>query len=101
VEFFTDGAAVLRSLTSYRSAESRHLLNWFHLTMRLMVMHQYARGVAQVNAAGRKALQDGLNSVKWYFWHVNTLSVRDFLIAAELSNSLASKGLHSALQRGE
>jgi len=37
VEFFTDGAAVLRSLTSYLSAESPHILDWFHLTMRLTV----------------------------------------------------------------
>ncbi len=45
VEFFTDGAPVLRSLTSYLSAESRHILDWFHLTMRLTVLHQYARGL--------------------------------------------------------
>ena len=57
VEFFTDGAAILRSLTSYPSAESRHILDWFYLTMRLAVLHQYARGVAQVDAAGGKALQ--------------------------------------------
>lgn len=45
VAFFTDGAPVLRSLTSYLSAESRHILDWFHLTMRLTVLHQYARGL--------------------------------------------------------
>ncbi|SDY83088.1 ISKra4 family transposase [Hymenobacter psychrophilus] len=71
VEFFTDGAAVLRSLTSYLSAESTHILDWFHLTMRLTVLQQYALGVVQVDAAGGKALQDRLHSIKWHLWHGN------------------------------
>lgn len=56
VKFFTDGAAVLRSLTSYLSAESSHILDWFHLTMRLTVLHQYTLGLAQVDAASGKAM---------------------------------------------
>ena len=71
VEFFTNGAAVLRSLTSYLSAESTHILDWFHLTMRLTVLHQYALGVVQVDAVGGRALQDCLHSIKWHFWHGN------------------------------
>ncbi len=39
--------------------------------MRLMVLHQYALGVVQVDAAGGKALQDGLTSIKWHLWHGN------------------------------
>ncbi|QNE41938.1 ISKra4 family transposase (plasmid) [Hymenobacter sp. NBH84] len=69
VEFFTDGAAVLRSLTSYLSAESTHILDWFHLTMRLTVLQQYALGVVQVDAIGGKAFQDRLHSIKWHLWH--------------------------------
>ncbi len=38
---------MLRSLTSYLSGESTHILDWFHLTMRLTVLHQYALGLAQ------------------------------------------------------
>ena len=71
MEFFTDGAPVLRSLTSYLSAESTHILDWFHLTMRLTVLHQYALGLAQVDAAGGKALQNSLTSIKWHLWHGN------------------------------
>ena len=71
MEFFTDGAAVLRSLTNYLSAESTHILDWFHLTMCLTVLHQYALGVVQVDAAGGKALQARLHSIKWHLWHGN------------------------------
>ena len=66
MEFFTDGAAVLRSLTSYLSAESIHILDWFHLTMRLTMLHQYVLGMVQVDAAGGKALQYTLTSIKWH-----------------------------------
>ena len=56
---------------SYLSAEFSHILDWFHLTMRLTVLHQYAPGLAQVDAAGGQALQDGLKSIKWHLWHGN------------------------------
>ena len=72
VEFFTDGAPILRSLTSHLSAESTYILDWFHLTMRLTVLHQYALGLAQVDAAGGKAPPDRLHSIKWHLWHGNT-----------------------------
>ena len=39
--------------------------------MRLTVLHQYALGVVQVDAAGGKALQEGLHSIKWHLWHGN------------------------------
>ena len=62
---------MLRSLTSYLSAESTHILDWFHLTMRLTVLQQYALGVVQVDATGGKALQERLHSIKWHLWHGN------------------------------
>ena len=88
VEFFTDGASILRSLTSYLSAESTHILDWFHLTMRLTVLHQYALGFAQVDAAGGKALQDGLTSIKWHLWHGNAERALEKLM--DLDDKLAT-----------
>ncbi|AMR25519.1 hypothetical protein A0257_22785 (plasmid) [Hymenobacter psoromatis] len=87
VEFFTDGPPVLRSLTSYLSAESTHILDWFHLTMRLTVLHQYTLGVAQVDAAGGKALQDRLTSIKWPLWHGNAERAAEKIM--DLDDSLA------------
>ena len=58
-------------LTRYLSTESCHILDWFHLTMRLTVLHPYALGLTQVDAAGGKLLQECLNSIKWYLWHGN------------------------------
>ena len=97
MEFLTDGAAILRSLTSYLSAESTHILDWFHLTMRLTVFHQYALGVAQIDAAGGKALQEGLTSIKWHLWHGNAERVLekimdlDDILATHQDNALVAK----------
>jgi len=88
VEFFTDGAPILRSLTSYLSAESRHILDWFHLTMRLTVLHQYALGLTRVDAEGGKALQDGLGSIKWHLWQGN--AGRTVEKIADLDDTLAT-----------
>ena len=88
VEIFTDGAAILRSLTSYLSAESTHILDWFHLTVCLTVPHQYARGVAQVDAAGEKAIQECLQSIKWYLWHGNAERAAERIM--ELDDILAT-----------
>jgi hypothetical protein len=98
VEFFTDGAAVLWSLTSYLSAESTHILGWFHLTMRLTVLQQYALGFVQVDATGGKALQDGLTRIKWHLWHGNAeralekiLDLDDILATHQDDHLLAKK----------
>ena len=88
VEFFTDGAPVLRSLTSYLSAESTHILDWFHLTMRLTVLHQYALGMVQVDTAGGKALQDTLTSIKWHLWHGNAARAVEKIL--DLDDTLAT-----------
>ena len=88
VEFFTDGAPVLRSLTSYLSAGSTHILDWFHLTMHLTVLHQYALGFVQVDAAGGKALQDGLTSIKWHLWHGNVERALEKIL--DLDDALAT-----------
>ena len=69
VEFFTDGAQTLRSLTAYLNPESTHILDWFHLTMRITVLNQYALGLTKVDQARGNELQSELTSIKWHLWH--------------------------------
>src|SRR5262249_43359113 len=66
----------------YLCPESEHWLDWFHVTMRLTVMGQMARGLASdqvpaeamgvdddvLNVAG---LEKQLESLKWHLWHGN------------------------------
>ena len=55
--FLTDGGEEVRALTEYVTPASEHVLDWFHITMRLTVLGQYARGVAQKDeSAGNNLL---------------------------------------------
>jgi hypothetical protein len=55
VTFLTDGGQEIRALTEFVTPVSEHVLDWFHITMRLTVLGQYARGVAQQRRGrGRK-----------------------------------------------
>jgi len=56
--------------------------------MRQTVLHQYALGLAQVDAAGGKALQEGLTSIKWHLWHGNAERAAEKITA--LDDTLAT-----------
>lgn len=69
LEFFSDGADNLRNLQSYLNEESTFILDWFHITMRITVLNQYAAGLLKVDEKRGKALQNLLESIKWNLWH--------------------------------
>ncbi|MCH9647722.1 MAG: ISKra4 family transposase [Deltaproteobacteria bacterium] len=71
VTFLSDGADNLRDLQLYMNPQSEHLLDWFHITMRLTVLKQYAKGVVKVDKDAGTALQETLERLKWYLWHGN------------------------------
>jgi hypothetical protein len=71
VTFPTDGGEELRALTEFVTPESEHVLDWFHITMRITVLSQYARGVAQRDVAAGKSLLIELERIKWLLWHGN------------------------------
>src|SRR6266700_4088440 len=43
ITFLSDGEDTVRDLQLYLSPEAEHILDWFHLTMRLTVLDQYAK----------------------------------------------------------
>jgi hypothetical protein len=44
--FFTEGGEDIRELPQFLNPEAEHILDWFHLTMRLTVWGQRAKGLA-------------------------------------------------------
>jgi hypothetical protein len=66
--FLTDGGDEIKALTELISPCGEHVLDWFHLAMRLTVLGQYAKGVAQLEAEGDRLLTD-LERIKWRLWH--------------------------------
>jgi hypothetical protein len=80
IVFLSDGGDTVRDLQHYLSPESEHLLDWFHITMRLTVMGQMVKGMTAelkpddkhpATAATVAELQSHLDSLKWNLWHGN------------------------------
>ena len=45
--FLSDGGETMRNLQCYLSPEAKHVLDWFHVTMRLTVLRQTAKGLPE------------------------------------------------------
>jgi len=66
--FLTDGGGDVRDLPLYLNPQAEHLIDWFHVTMRLTVMGQMAKSLE-----GKEAAEVGaqLERLKWFLWHGN------------------------------
>lgn len=71
VTFLTDGGEEVRALTERVTPESEHVLDWFHIAMRVTVLQQYARGVAHHDETEGVRLLRELERIKWLLWHGN------------------------------
>jgi len=90
VTFFSDGGDNGRRLPEYLNPEAEHMLDWFHLTMRLTVLQQGARGLPNPNASSSvsatthdQCLERRLESVKHSLWHGNSARALDRLWGVE------------------
>src|SRR5215510_12576261 len=69
ITFLSDGDDTLRKLQLEMSPMATHLLDWFHLTMRLTVLDQYGKGLGQCEAVLGEAIRDKIERLKWSLWH--------------------------------
>jgi hypothetical protein len=63
--FLSDGEDSLRQLQCHLRPHSRHLLDWFHLSMRLAGLGQCLKGLAHVDLQRTAELQEALEHTKW------------------------------------
>lgn len=52
--FLSDGGETVRNLQLYLNPEAEHLLDWFHVTMRLTVLQQTAKGLPMSVGTGEE-----------------------------------------------
>jgi hypothetical protein len=72
VTFFSDGEATLRQLQMYVSPQSEHILDWFHITMKLTVINQMRKSLVGAEpAAWLGEVEKDLESLKWHLWNGN------------------------------
>ena len=75
VTFLTDGGEDIRDLPRHLNPHAEHLLDWFHITMRITVMTQLAKGLR--SAPGLSAnVAEQLQKLKWFLWHGNVFRAR-------------------------
>src|SRR5215471_16432994 len=69
ITFLSDGDDKLRELQWEMSPQATHLLDWFHLTMKLTVLGQFGKGLVQCDAVLGEAIRDQIERLKWSLWH--------------------------------
>lgn len=77
ITFITDGGEEVRSLAEMIAPASEHVLDWFHITMRITVLRQFAQGVENYDEQAGQDLLEGLRKIKWHLWHGNGYRPRD------------------------
>src|SRR5262245_35986845 len=53
------------------SPEAEHILDWFHVSMKLTVLDQYARGLVPCDQMLSEQIRDKIERLKWSLWHGN------------------------------
>jgi hypothetical protein len=72
ITFLSDGGDNVRDLQLYLSPLAEHLLDWFHITMRITVLRQQLKELmATAPDHDLEQLDEELERVKWYLWHGN------------------------------
>jgi len=69
IAFLSDGDDTLRALQLEMSPKATHILDWFHLTMKLTVLEQYGKGLVQCEAGLGEQICDQIERLKWSLWH--------------------------------
>ena len=94
VTFLTDGADDVRDLTMLINENAEHILDWFHVTMRLTVIRQLTKGLD--NPARDSALEL-LQRVKRFLWHGNLYRARQLLAWLHVDLAAGGTARHARL----
>lgn len=79
VVFMSDGGESVRRVQEYLHPSSEHLLDWFHITMRLTVLQQQNKALQVERPRTGDAVSKELDSVKHLLWHGNVEEALDRL----------------------
>jgi hypothetical protein len=97
IVFMSDGGENVRRVQEYLHPFSEHLIDWFHITMRLTVLQQQTKALQEEQAQTGADVSKRLESVKHLLWHGNAeealYRLGDLLIDLSLlqSRSAAAK----------
>jgi hypothetical protein len=72
VVFMSDGGENVRRMQEYLHPCSEHLIDWFHITMRLTVLQQQTKALKEERPQTGGDVSKRLESVKHLLWHGNS-----------------------------
>ena len=93
--FLSDGGDTVRDLQLYLNPHAEHLLDWFHVAMRLTVLQQTAKGLPEktTDAEQDYPLRDPvikeLERLKWFLWHGNVYKAFQVMQSVEMDLDVA------------
>jgi hypothetical protein len=92
VTFLSDGGDTVRDLQMYMNPQAEHLLDWFHISMRLTVMSQLTKSIEADDQPNLSAeIEKELECLKWNLWHGNAHKaiqiVEDLEVALDLEEN--------------
>jgi hypothetical protein len=71
VVFLSDGGEDIRQVREYLHPNSEHVIDWFHITMRLTVLQQQTKALEEQRPEIGAAVSKHLESIKHLLWHGN------------------------------
>jgi hypothetical protein len=100
VVFLSDGAETLRRLQQNIAPEAEHVLDWFHVAMRLTVLGQMIKG-ACADVAAVETRTAALERIKWLLWHGNAPEATEDIecLADEIAGDLEENPSSAPLRK--
>jgi len=70
VTVLSDGAEIMKRLPRALPKPAAHIIDWFHIAMKIQPLQQAADHVARAaDSSTNKSIADDVRSVKWKLWH--------------------------------
>jgi hypothetical protein len=69
--FLSDGGEDIRQVREYLHPNSEHVIDWFHITMRLTVLQQQTKALEEARPQAGAAVSRQIASIKHLLWHGN------------------------------
>ena len=101
VVFLSDGGETVRRLQEYLHPSSEHLIDWFHITMRLTVLQQQRKALQAEQPQIGEAIAKQLESVKHLLWHGNAEEALERLGGLIIELDLLRAFSHAADKLGQ
>ena len=91
VVFMSDGGEDVRQVQEYLHPNSEHVIDWFHITMRLTVLQQQTKALQAERPDEGAATAKQIESVKHLLWHGNVDEALDRIDSLFMDLDLISR----------